>query len=220
MNARIGSFESGWLLLIIVGVLGCGSKDSPPPATRDSNQTTSTGVESGGISATGTPASTPLKVERHPTPDQTVVQFLTALKAGDQPRATSMLTTAAQRAMAESSAVIQPPGSSSAQFEVTETELLGEQQDGAHVLSTWTDTEADGTPSTHEIVWILRREPTGWAIAGFGTRVFADQPPLILNFEDPLDLQRKRAAVDEEIARRNEPQQVRQAELPAETLTR
>ena len=60
------------------------------------------------------------------------------------------------------------------------------------MLSTWTDTEEDGSVSTHEIVWILRRETAGWAIAGFATRVFEDQPPLILNFEDPLDLQRKR----------------------------
>jgi hypothetical protein len=34
--------------------------------------------------------------------------------------------------------------------------------------------------------------------------VFEDQPPLILNFEDPMDAQRKRSAVDQEITRRQQ----------------
>jgi hypothetical protein len=116
--------------------------------------------------------------------------------------------------------MIQPPGSPTATFEVTQTEILGDQKDGAHVLSTWSDTDANGQQTSHEIVWILRRETAGWAIAGFATRVFEDQPPLILNFEDPLDLQRKRDLVDAEITRRNAPQTVRQAEAPPTTTQR
>jgi hypothetical protein len=71
-------------------------------------------------------------------------------------------------------------------------------------LSTWTDQESAGK-ATHEIVWLLRKETAGWAIAGMATTVFEDQPPLILNFEDPLEAQRKRTEVDAEIARRQTP---------------
>ena len=55
-----------------------------------------------------------VQVERYESPDETVRQFLTALKTGDQPRATRMLTVTAQQEMAKSEATIQPPGSSTA----------------------------------------------------------------------------------------------------------
>jgi hypothetical protein len=153
------------------------------------------------------------KVERHKDPMVTVREFLTALKSGDQPRATSMLSVKAQQEMARSDAAIQPPGSPTAKFEVTEVEYMGEEKQGAHVMSVWTDVESSGEEAKHEIVWILRQESAGWAIAGFATTVFEDQPPLILNFENPQDLQRKRTAVDAEIARRNQLASPQQADL-------
>jgi hypothetical protein len=196
----------------LAACVGCSSGDSgsgPADGNATAANSRSAAVDT---DAGGTP-----HVEHYATPEETVKQFLTALKTGDQSRATSMLTVKAQQEMTRSEAALQPPGSPTAQFQVTESEILGEQQEGAHVLSVWTDAEDDGATSSHEIVWILRREPSGWGVAGFATRVFEDQPPLILNFEDPQELQRQRAAVDAEIARRNEPQTVRQAQLPTDT---
>lgn len=203
---RIGIPGSLIVLLIVSVWVGCGPR-SDTPATPDSNQTSSIAP------AAETPAAaTAVAVTRYAQPDETVRQFLSALKQGDQQRATSMLTRKAQQEMEKSQAAIQPPGSSTAQFQVTRVQLLGEKQQAAHVLSNWTDTEADGSESTHQLVWILRHESQGWAVAGFATRVFEDQPPLILNFEDPGDLQRKRTAVDAEIARRNADPVVQQAQ--------
>ena len=125
-----------------------------------------------------------------------------------------MLTKVAQAEMQRTQAAIKPPGSPTAKFNVDEVEYFGKQQSGAHVLCTWTDKDESGQEQTYEIVWILRKEDSGWAIAGMATRVFEDQDPLILNFEDPLDAQQKRNAVDAEIARRNEPSQIRQAQRP------
>jgi hypothetical protein len=204
-----GNLRIKWLgLSLLAACCGCGSSDPTPSAT-DSNAT---------VAATQS-SDRPAAI-RYDRPEKTVEEFLTALKSGDQPRATSMLTLVAQEEMAKTEAMIQPPGSSTATFTVTQTEILGQQQDGAHVLSVWSDTSADGTKTNHEIVWILRREPEGWAVAGFATQVFPDQPPLILNFEDPLELQRKRDLVDAEIERRQAPQTVQQAELPADTIAR
>ena len=68
---------------------------------------------------------------------------------------------------------------------------------------------------------MLRREPQGWRIAGMATKVFPDQPPLVLNFEDPADMQRKQDLVREEIARRINAESANQAAVPSEeTQTR
>ena len=200
----------GWLHLCLLGIgvtawCGCGGR-SEAPAT-DCN---ATAMKQADGSADAAPK---VSVTRFAHPKETVVEFLTSLKAGDQKRATSMLTVKAQAEMARTEATIQPPGSPSAKFDVTEFEFIGDEKQGAHVLSRWTDVESDGTPSTHEIVWILRQDQSGWAVAGFATQVFADQDPLVLNFEDPLDLQKKRASVDAEIARRQEPAAPQQARL-------
>ncbi len=147
-------------------------------------------------------------------PDEAVRAFLTALKVGDSQRATRMLSDRAREEMLRASAVIQPPGSPTAQFAVGEVKLVGDKQRGAHVVSTWTDNDPLGAPQSYEIIWILRREPDGWAIAGMATEVFDDQEPLVLNFENPLDAQRKRQAVDQELARRERDRGVRQARQP------
>lgn len=183
--------------------LGCKPADSG-----DGNATTAKAPAASSQQAIAT--ISPLQA----TPDVAVSSFLDALKTGDEARATSMLTSKAQAEMDRTEAAIKPPGSPTAQFNVSEVEYLGEQQTGAHVLSTWTDADDSGSEQTYEIVWILRKEDVGWAIAGMATRVFDDQDPLILNFEDPLDAQQKRNAVDQEMARRNEPEQIRQAQNP------
>ena len=99
--------------------------------------------------------------------------------------------------------VVAPPGSESATFEVGEVELLSEgDEQGAHVASKWTDLGDDGQPHTDDIVWMLRKEPEGWRIAGMATTVFEGEPPLLLNFEDPQDMQRKQQLAEEEMQRR------------------
>jgi hypothetical protein len=150
--------------------------------------------------------------ERHASPGEAVSHFLTALKNGDDEQATALLTSKAQSEMQRTEAAIKPPGSPTAEFKVTEVEILGEQKSGAHVLSIWSDTDEAGMQQTYEIVWILRKESEGWAIAGMATRVFEDRDPLILNFEDPLEAQRQRNAVDQEIARRSGGEQIRHAQ--------
>ena len=165
---------------------GCGSQETP------TNQS---------VSSQATKVAAVKKVMK--TPDATVKVFLQSLKLGNQQRATELLTSLAQQEMQRHEAMIQPPGSTTATFEVTQVEYVGEQQEAAHVFSLWRDTDPEGDLTEHEIVWILRQQGEEWAIAGFATRVFDDRPPIILNFEDPMDLHRKRNAVDAEIARRN-----------------
>ncbi len=164
--------------LTILPLTGCGSSDTPAPGAKPST-----------ISAT--------------TPDKAVFQFLEAVRLGNDATASQMLTNLARQKTAEMQLVVAPPGSDTAKFSVGEVEFLGET--GAHVASTWTDIVDDGQAHTDTIVWILRKDPEGWRIAGMGTKLFDDSPPLLLNFEDPEDMIRKQRMAEEEMARRSQP---------------
>jgi limonene-1,2-epoxide hydrolase len=190
-------------LMLLIASPGCQPSESTP-AAQDGNAT-----------AQSSPASAiPRNAAGGARPEETVSAFLQALKMGDDARATSLLTAQAQREMERANAAIKPPGSPTAEFAVTEVQYLGEAKDGAHVLCSWTDTDTDGSRQSYEIVWMLRNEGGSWAIAGMATQVFEDQPPLVLNFEDPVDAQRKREAVDSEIVRRQSAPAAEQAQLP------
>ena len=136
-------------------------------------------------------------------PAEAVAVFLEAVKNGEDDKANSMLTKLALEETAKTNMVVAPPGSESATFEVGEVELLSEgDEQGAHVASKWTDLGDDGQPHTDDIVWMLRKEREGWRIAGMATTVFEGEPPLLLNFEDPQDMQRKQQLAEEEMQRR------------------
>lgn len=165
----------------LLGVAGCGSSESPAPqaaATRDAAATKPDGLK----------------------PSQAVAKFLEAVRVGDDKTVAQFLTPTARQKTAERELVVAPPGSDTASFQVGEAEQVA--ADAAHVASSWTDLDENGQPHTDQIVWILRQEPEGWRIAGMGTKLFEDQPPLFLNFEDPDDMLRKQRLAEQEMMRR------------------
>jgi len=126
------------------------------------------------------------------TPDRAVFEFLEAVRTGNDQQASSMLTPVARQKTAEMQMVVAPPGSPTAKFKVGEVEYVTPNKDGAHVWTSWTDQiDTQGHTRTDDIIWVLRHEDEGWRIVGMVTKVYADQPPLILNFEDPEDMLRK-----------------------------
>jgi hypothetical protein len=54
------------------------------------------------------------------------------------------------------------------------------------------------------VIWFLRKEATGWRVAGIAMKVFDDQPPVLYNFEDQDDMDRKMQLIGEEMARREQ----------------
>jgi hypothetical protein len=179
-----------WAALFFGTVAGCGSSGATDGAAGDSaaskNATQTNAAEADGAG-----------------PAEAVAVFLEAVKNGEDDKANSMLTKLALEETAKMNMVVAPPGSESATFEVGEVELLSEgDEQGAHVASKWTDLGDDGQPHTDDIVWMLRKEPEGWRIAGMATTVFEGEPPLLLNFEDPKDMQRKQQLAEEELQRR------------------
>jgi len=164
--------------------LGCGGKSEKPAA----------GTHAAATKETAAQTVAP--------PDATVTEFLSAVKRGDDEKSAQMLTQLARQKTGELDMVVAPPGSDTATFKVGKVELVADEV--AHVECTWTDIGDDGKPRDEHIIWMLRREPEGWRIAGMATQLFAGELPLLLDFENPQDMLEKERLAQEEILRRQQ----------------
>lgn len=170
-----------WAALLTTAIFGglaaagCGSAEPPKPAADASQGDT-------------------------PGPDRVVHAFLDAVRTGDDANATKLLSPLARQRTAEKELEVAPPGSDTASFQVGAVEIVGEG--GAHVASTWTDLDDEGKPHSDDIVWMVRLEDEGWRVVGMATRLFPNEPPLFLNFEDPDDMIRKQRMAQQEFERR------------------
>lgn len=135
------------------------------------------------------------------TPDGAVLEFLNAVRSGDEATAGALLTDKARTEMEAANMYVQPPGSPNANFAIGQVELKPEHG-GAHVSSTWSDVTPEGETKAYEITWILRQEDNGWRVAGMATQLVENMPRLILNFEDPADMRNQVAAAEAELQRR------------------
>jgi hypothetical protein len=142
-------------------------------------------------------------------PEGVMGEFLEAIRHGNDEKASALLTTLARQKTEELEMVVAPPGSETASFKILAVEIEGDE---AQVGTDWTDLDVDEQPRTDRIVWLMRKETAGWRIHGMATRVFPDMPPIILNFEDPVDMLRKQRQAEEEIARRESQVEVREKE--------
>jgi hypothetical protein len=169
-----------------IGLAGCSKSDTPAAG---GNAPAAVG---------GVPAApkVPVAVPVEATPDQVVSVFLSALRTGDEATTANLLTAKAREETARHGIEVAPQSAPNARYDVHPAEILAENPHGAHVTSVWTETYDDGTV-TYQIVWVLRREQPGWRIAGMALELIPDQPPAFLNFEDPVDMLRKR---DEAVA--------------------
>ncbi len=157
-----------------------------------------------------TPAPAPAAQAAVAGPDQTVKQFLEAVRSGDDATAQSMLTKLAQQKTKEMDMVVAPPGSDTAQFEVGQVQ---QSSDGtARVQSTWSDLDHEGSRRTDQIEWILRPENGQWRIVGMATQIFPDQGPVVLNFENPQEILEKTRQAEQAVAQPSG--QTRQATKP------
>jgi hypothetical protein len=181
--------------------LGCGKSD---PAGSSAGPSA---VDGGGQPATSTD---PASVAKLDGPAKAVFEFLDAVRAGNDAKATQMLTSLARTKAAEMNRTVRPPASDTARFQVGHVEHLG--NDGARVACAWTDLDEHGQPQTDEALWMVRREAEGWRIAGVAATVFPGEPPLLLDFEKPEEMVQKQQWVRDEIRRRAEEESALQAQ--------
>ena len=145
-------------------------------------------------SAAGTAGSEPAKAA--------VVKFLDAMKRGDEAGARDLLTSVARTKTEQMGISLAPPVADTATYTVRDCEMVGENDDLAHVATTWSDKDEAGEPTSESIIWAVRLDPEGWRVVGMAMRIFEDMPPLLLNFEDPQDMIAKQEMVAEELTRR------------------
>ena len=151
------------------------------------------------------------------SPDATMTTFLDAVKIGDAESAASLLTTKARTEMQNAEMHVLPPGSPRADYSVNNVSYEPEHG-GAFVDTTWIDDDETGQRQSYDITWILRQENNSWRVAGMSTKLVPDHPPLVLNFEDPVDMKAQVQQANAEMMRRAEGE-IRQATLPPDANT-
>jgi hypothetical protein len=179
-----------WLVCLSVVLLaasGCGK--TAPSDSLASSEPASRGDSSG---------------DSPSTPMEAVKQFYEALRDGREAKIASLLTDKARQETANSGLDIRSPGSASLTYEVGEWEFVTPAKDGAHVKSTWTELDDEGTRVSTEVIWVLRKQADGWRVAGMATRVHDSQLPLLFDFENAADMLQKRELVEREQAAANE----------------
>jgi hypothetical protein len=145
------------------------------------------------------------------TPDETVRQFLQAVKDGNDEKAAAMLTNTAREKTAEADMVVAPQGSETASFTVGRVETV---EGGAYVQSEWSDQNEAGQRHSDEIVWVVRQDPEGWRIQGMVTVLPGIGQKLVLNFEDPADMVHKQQMAEQAL-QKHAAEQLRLAQPPA-----
>lgn len=176
-----------WLAVLILVAAGCGKTEVASPKTGSADSPEKSAVAAANPTA---------------TPESAVGLFLEALRTGNDEKATQLLSSTAREKTAAVNRNLTPPASDTARFTIGKVEYVND--DGARVSCTWTDVDEEGKSRSDDAIWVVRREADGWRIAGVAAEVFAGEPPLLLNFEDPEDMFRKQQWVREEIRRRAE----------------
>ena len=171
------------MLTISLSLCGCGGSSDTPDTSPASQEEAQDQAEN----------QTEASLEG---PALTVHSFLTAAKAGNDEEAMAMLTQVAREKAAGTTGSLTPNRSDTASFEIGDIEYLAE--DGARVECTLSD-----MGNTTRMVWMVRKDPEGWRIAGTALEVFKDETPVLFNFEDPEEMERKLGWIKEEMMRRS-----------------
>lgn len=126
------------------------------------------------------------------TPDEVVMGLIEAMKSGDKDAKEALLTSKAREETAKHNMPVHTMAMPNTQYQVGKPKYLEKNPNGAHVSCILTETYDDGTKEDHQIVWVLRKEKElGWRIAGMAVELMPGTQPQFLNFEDPLDMQKK-----------------------------
>lgn len=202
--------KHAWLGLIAIVFFGCNQSPQDLPTAEGPTTTEATSNET---FAAESPQDK-VRLARQ-DPKQTVDLFLTSLRDGDDTSTSRLLTAKARGETSKHDMIVRPPGSQTAQFVVGQIIYTTADRDIAHVESNWADVDEAGRRQSYEIVWIVRKETSGWGIAGMATELFPGESPLVMNFEDPVDMLAQQQRAELELTRRNIPETGPSGVVPA-----
>jgi len=120
---------------------------------------------------------------RDASPEGAVTKFLEAVRTGNSEVASACLTPLALEEIKKNELEFAPPSSETAQYRVGKVEVF--EADKVFVESVWIEKDADGTPFEETMTWGLKRIDGLWRISGMAAHVGPDQPPIVIDFENP-----------------------------------
>ena len=175
------------------GPLGCGGQTASTGSGASAEKGTETAAateptENGGSAASRTAVEIPAA---DATPDQVVNAFLEARRSGDPKTTAALLTSKARAATAKHKIDVNGEALPDLEFQVAKPKFLKNNPKVAHVDSLWSEVLPDGNKARYEVTWALRKEASGWRVAGFTAELTPGAEPQFLDFEDPEDMIRK-----------------------------
>jgi hypothetical protein len=173
MIRPIAAMLSVGMSVVLTLMTGCG-KSQPE-----------TGADSRASSSATSPANAGAGTTDVAAAMNTVSQFLDAVRrGGDTGGAHALLTAEACGVLERLGRTVQPIGSPDASFTVTRSEAVEGHPNAALVHSTWSEPSESGTSESYQVVWALQLENRAWKISGLAMELDAEQPPMIVDFED------------------------------------
>lgn len=162
------------------------------------------------------PTQSPISVNA--TPAEVVARFLNAIRNGKDETVSMLLTQKARIEAEKNDFQVSTTDHPNAKYRVGAVEFVSDADQGAHVTSHWTYTDEDGSIQSFDVIWILTRWPAGWRVKGLRTPVFADGPPVFLDFENFDDMQQKLQQADSQLSSPNPSQTATQLDRPNQRL--
>lgn len=180
---------------IVFTFSGCGKSDTSSQA-----DATPSATRPGAIA----PPNAPLDVN---AAKDAVSHFLDAVRrGGDTGGAHSLLTKDACGVLESLGRSVQPIGSPAAKFVVTRSEAVEGHPTSALVHSTWSEPTEAGEFETFQVVWALEWEQNAWKISGLAMELDSTQDPMIIDFEDHVQMANLFRGETEEQATAGSPQ--------------
>lgn len=179
----------------VLALVGCGSPNSQG-TTQVSNSTTPAVQNDAGSNANNPPTRNMVNenVVAVSGPSESVVQFLDAIRAGNDEVSNGLLSDEAKRSVAAANLELSPPGSPQAKYQVGETRFMDAEQDTALVETIWSEPNELNELVTMDVVWAVRLENTNWRITGMVVDMGAENPPEVIDFENLPGSQPERVA--------------------------
>ena len=207
------------LLALTSLLVGCGSKkgnaevepSAPPVPQKDIAQSEESKQEPPKL---GLLDYSSVTIPANLDPAKVIMRFMEAMRSGNDLEAAALLTDQARKAATESDMSVKPSASPTSNFQVGKT-TYGGAGEIAHVQSSWTESKSYTESVTFNVVWKLRRQQSGWRVAGFAPEV-EEGVFTYLDFENPDEMMREyKRAEDRLVEQGAKKQPARNATLPS-----
>lgn len=114
---------------------------------------------------------------------QVAHQFLEALRTGDSTAATARLTPVAQQQMRASEMDFQLLANNAASYTIGKVELMADNE--AIVETVWSEPDPNGQMVSEQWTLALQQVQGRWGILGIVAQADPNQPPMVMDFENP-----------------------------------